>query len=113
MAIRIEITTKTSDTRAIARQKKFQELIKKSLTCQIIDIYTVDKKISQQELETIAQRLANPLTQTYAIKTEKTKTQTPFPFDYAIEVGFLPGVTDNVATTPKEIFQDLLKVAFE
>jgi len=111
MAIRIEITTKTSDTRATVRQKKIQQLIKKPLTCQITDVYTIDKELSQKQLETIAERLANPLTQIFQIKT-KNKNSVPNKFTYAIEIGFLPGVTDNVATTTKEIAQDLLNVSF-
>lgn len=111
MPTRIEITTKTSDTRATARQKKVQQFIKKPLTCQIVDVYTIHKELSEKQLETLASRLANPLTQTFQIKT-KNKNSTPDKFTYAIEIGFLPGVTDNVATTAKEIAQDLLKISF-
>src|SRR5258708_33974271 len=113
MAIRIEIITKASDTRASVRQKKLQSLLNKTLTdCHIIDIYTIAKAISQQQLEIIAARLANPVTQTFAFKTEKTKIKTPFTFTFAIEIGFLPGVPANIPTTTKEIAQDCLKVPF-
>ncbi len=111
MATRIEIITKNSDTRAAVRSKKFQSIISKPITdCQIVDVYTIDKTLTQKQLETISQRLANPLTQTYSIKKQKTN---PFKFTYAIEIGFLPGVTDNIATTTKEIIQDLLKISFD
>ncbi|MDO8658385.1 MAG: phosphoribosylformylglycinamidine synthase subunit PurL [Candidatus Levybacteria bacterium] len=33
-------------------------------------------------------------------------------FDFAIETGYLPGVTDNIANTTKEIIEDLLKIKF-
>src|SRR5579872_1723942 len=71
MAIRIEITTKTSDTRATVRQKKLQELIKKPLNCQIIDVYTIDKNLSEKQLESLASHLANSLTQNYVIARSK------------------------------------------
>ena len=31
-------------------------------------------------------------------------------FDWALELGFLPGVTDNVANTATEIINDLFKI---
>ena len=33
-------------------------------------------------------------------------------FDYAIEVGFLPGVTDNVGTTARQMIEDFLAMKF-
>ena len=33
-------------------------------------------------------------------------------FDYAIEVGFLPGVTDNVGTTAGQTIEDYFRVKF-
>jgi phosphoribosylformylglycinamidine synthase subunit PurSL len=120
MAIRIEITTKNSDTRASVRRKKFHSITTSAITdCFIVDVYTIDKKLNQNQLETIAQHLSNPLTQICSIKgkvkasREKSKQNTNLHFSYAIEIGFLPGVTDNIATTTKEIIQDLLKVTFD
>jgi phosphoribosylformylglycinamidine synthase II len=114
MATRIEITTIISDTRAAVRKKKLQTIINKLLAdCHIIDVYTIDKSLSLKQLETLASRLANPLTQTCILKKQKITIKPPFKFTYAIEIGFLPGVTDNLATTTKEITQDLLKVSFE
>lgn len=118
MAARIEIITKISDTRAVVRQKKLQGILNKLLTeCQIVDVYTIDKSLTPKQLETLAFHLANPLTQTVTIK-QKNNSLIPTPstlnkFTYAIEIGYLPGVTDNIATTTKEIAQDLLKVTFQ
>jgi phosphoribosylformylglycinamidine synthase subunit PurSL len=120
MATRIEILTKTSDTRAAVRLKKLQTINTKQLTgCQIVDVYTIDKSFTPKQLETVAARLANPLTQDYFIKPNRQSTmkqsnnETIKQFTYAIEIGYLPGVTDNIATTTKEIAQDLLKVTFQ
>src|SRR5208283_2989675 len=33
-------------------------------------------------------------------------------FEYAIEVGFLPGVTDNVGTTARQMIEDYLGISF-
>lgn len=120
MTTRIEITTSLSDTRSAVRQKKFQKIINNPLTdCHIFDVYTIEKSFTQKQLEAIASRLTNPITQSFIIKTNKKNSHfAPHPyhrskFTYAIEIGFLPGVTDNIATTTKEIVQDLLKISFE
>lgn len=120
MATRIEINTTTNDTRAIVRKKKLQTIINKPITdCQIVDVYTIDKSFTQKQLETLASQLANPLTQSFHIKNQNknstldAKRYTLNTFTYAIEIGFLPGVTDNIATTTKELVQDLLKISFE
>ncbi|MCL4364418.1 AIR synthase-related protein, partial [Patescibacteria group bacterium] len=50
----------------------------------------------------------NPVTQKYYFKSDYEII-----FDWAIEIGFLPGVTDNVAHTVKQIAEDLLKIKFK
>lgn len=116
MATRIEIITKISDTRAKVRQKKLHAIAYAPLSdCHIVDVYTIDKQFTPKQLETISSRLANPLTQTFRLIPSQLPTSNfSFPkFTYAIEIGFLPGVTDNIATTTKEIIQDLLKIPFQ
>ncbi len=112
MTTRIEIGATVFDTRAAARVKKFQSLGYKQIsTLWIFDVYTIDKNFTQTQLEDIASRLANPLTQNFAIVNGSTKPATK-KFAFAIEIGFLPGVTDNVAHTTKEIIEDGLKTKF-
>lgn len=67
------------------------------------DSYLIDSKLSKKELVTLAQTLTNPILEDYYIdKSPKLKN-----FNYAIEISFLPGVTDNVGHTVKEIAIDL------
>jgi phosphoribosylformylglycinamidine synthase II len=113
MTTRIAIGATVFDTRAAVRQKKLQHAGYKLSDIIIIDVYTIDKNLSQKQLEAIASRLANPLTQNYFLQTEKTKIAPPKKFSYAIEIGFLPGVTDNIAHTTKEIIEDGLGAKFE
>lgn len=109
--IRIEVFTKIFDTRAETRKKKlinsgFQNI----QDIWLADIYTINKKFTQFELDKIASSLSNPVTQSAFIQSAKnTKT---YNFDWAIEIGFLPGVTDNIAHTAKEIIEDLVKRKF-
>jgi phosphoribosylformylglycinamidine synthase subunit PurSL len=103
-ANRIEVYSKVLDTRADIRKKKIQQEFKNVTNVQIADVYTIDKQFSNEELEKIGSALSNPVTQTTNGKPQK--------FSYAIEIGFLPGVTDNIATTTRETISDLLKTEF-
>lgn len=113
MTTRIEIGASVFDTRAAVRQKKFQNAGYKHITnIWILDVYTIDKDFEQTQLVEIASRLANPLTQNAFLRTEKIKATPPKKFAFAIEIGFLPGVTDNIAHTTREIIEDGLTVKF-
>ncbi len=71
----------------------------------IVDVYTLDATLSAKELEKVADALHSPLSQVCAIN----KALNPSKFAYAFEIGFLPGVTDNVGTTARETIIDTLK----
>jgi phosphoribosylformylglycinamidine synthase subunit PurSL len=113
MKARIEILYKISDSRAQKRLMAIRGLgYKKIKNLWITDGYTVDKNFSKEQLERIGNKLSNPVIQDYIIRTEKTKVSPQNKFTYVIEIGFLPGVTDNVAHTAKEIIEDGLGVKF-
>ncbi len=103
MISRIEILTTVFDSRAEKRKKQFgfEDVY-------IIDVYSIDKKLGQGDLEKIGSSVSNPVTQKYYFKSDYEII-----FDWAIEIGFLPGVTDNVAHTVKQIAEDLLKIKFK
>lgn len=111
MITRIEIASTILDTRANVRKTKLHGLgfIEEVDNISIIDVYTIDKKLSSQQLSSISSALANPVTQ----KTSYKDSLFPAKFTYAIEIGYLPGVTDNIANTAKEIIVDLLGVTFQ
>ncbi len=110
MVARIEIASKVPDTRALVRKRRLlddgfsdvREVI-------LVDVYTVDKKLTSSQLQKIGHMLANPVTQEFSI----TNPLAPKSFSWAIEIGFLPGVTDNVANTTREMIEDLLKAKFK
>jgi phosphoribosylformylglycinamidine synthase subunit PurSL len=110
MIHRIEIASKINDTRAQARKKKLENIgISGSINeLFLIDVYTIDKKLTKDQIKIISLALANPVTQ----KTSYTQAIFPENFSFAIEIGFLPGVTDNVANTVKELISDLLQTSF-
>lgn len=122
MITRIEVYSSITDTRAQIRLKKMEKNFPKLNGVTIADVYTIDKTFSPDQLEKIASMLANPVTQTSLVIPEKTGIQidrsrimsgmTKSNFSFALEIGFLPGVTDNIANTARESIEDLLKIKF-
>jgi len=68
-----------------------------------LDVYTVDAALSEAEVEAAAAGpLSDPVIQRYAVNRPLARD-----FDVLIEVGFRPGVTDNVGRTAREAIQYL------
>jgi len=103
------IRSKIVDTRAQVLKKQLKSLgftkVKKVF---ISDVYTINKKLYQEQLTQISSMLANPVTQEASIN----QLNSPLEFSWVIEIGFLPGVTDNVANTAKQSIEDLLGIKF-
>lgn len=89
MINRIEVSSKISNT-------------------QVINVYTIVKNLNQNQLKQIASSLTNPVYQNFIINQPTLIKK----FAWAVETGFLPGVTDNAANTVKEIIKDQLKIKF-
>src|SRR3989344_3225811 len=109
MIHRIEIAAKGKDSRAETLKKRLREEGIRADGIWVTDIYTIEKILRHDQLEKIGEALANPIVQTFQIRPPLA----PKHFDWALEIGFLPGVTDNVAHTVKEIIADLLKTKFK
>src|SRR3989338_5688394 len=110
MLSRITISYKISDARAMTKEKQFDGLGLDSEINEvsIFDSYTIDAHVAKKDLNRAAHILANPILEAFSI----SKVVAPTKFDWLIEVGFLPGVTDNVGMTTKETIEDLLKKKF-
>ncbi len=73
-----------------------------------IDVYTIDKDMSPYSLEKCRKVIfTDPITQESSLDSPLGED-----FDWAIEVGYLPGVTDNTGRTGREAMEDLLKTRF-
>ncbi|MFA5043032.1 MAG: AIR synthase-related protein [Kiritimatiellia bacterium] len=106
MAYRIEIGLKRGvpDARgrgAAARAASALRLPVKSI--QTRTIYQIDARLSRAELEAVSEAFTDPVIEVAAIGRLR-----PPPFDWLIEVGFKPGVTDNVGRTARVALQDVL-----
>ena len=108
-AFRLEVRNFAKDTRALVRQTKLKQAGFEITNVTITDVYTVGKDFSEEEKQAIGQMMVNPIFENFTLNAPNVEDD----FDYAIEIGFLPGVTDNVGHTAKESIEDLLKIKFK
>ncbi len=91
---RIEILSHEDDGRA----RQIEQALKakgKAASVRVVDVYTSENP-KAQSAEFIGS-LTNPVTQ--------KSDQMPDDFDWALEIGYLPGVTDNVGHTASELLE--------
>src|SRR3989338_7856945 len=105
---RIEIISRIPDTRAKVKKNQLHQMNKNINEVFLIDIYTIKKDLNQNQLKEIASSLTNSVYQNFNINKPTLINK----FSWGIETGFLPGVTDNVGSTVKEIIKDQLKIKF-
>ncbi len=110
MANRIEVVPKIDDARAEVKKKKIQSMGFDVDAVSLADVYTIDASLDNSSLNDSAAMFSNPVTQEVGINTPKA----PEKFNWAIETGFLPGVTDNVGQhTAKEMLEDHFKTKLD
>ncbi|MDA8431191.1 MAG: phosphoribosylformylglycinamidine synthase subunit PurS [Geobacteraceae bacterium] len=101
MPNRIEIALKDGvrDARGERIKREIEHFLHLDVTeVRTIDVYTVDSALSPHELEQVAAGpFSDPVIQVWSIDRPLAAG-----FDYAVEVGFRPGVTDNVGRTARE-----------
>ena len=73
------------------------------------ECYLVNKKFDQKSKQDITQMLTNPVFESAVLD----HSNAPRSFDYAVEIGFLPGVTDNLGATVREAIEDKTKETFD
>lgn len=110
MAARITVTSTADRARADGFRKLFED---HSPNVRVGEVgvtvsYTIDAKLSKKELEKLGQEFANPIAERFALG----KVLAPEKFAQAIEVGFLPGVTDNVGATARQMIENALRRKF-
>lgn len=107
---RIEVSYKKEDPRGDAVKEKFNTLGFSIDQVSITDNYLVNIDFNEEEIISAASLLIQPVTQEFKVNTPFLPDYT---FNYCIETGFLPGVTDNVSHTVRESFEDLFKREFD
>lgn len=106
MALRIEIGLKRGmrDPRGsgvVARARRFLHVPLRGCTTR--DVYKVDAPLTPADAATLTSAFTDPVTSRSAVGRLP-----PPPFDWLVEVGFRPGVTDNVGRTARTVVQDAL-----
>ena len=98
---------KIKDSRAELYLKSWNSLniLGKIKAVSIIDSYLIDGGLSDDQILKSAKMLTNPIIEKFAINEILKNVKD---FNYIIEIGFLPGVTDNVGNTARETIMDLL-----
>ena len=80
----------------------------------IIDGYFFSRNLDDQKFTKISKLISNEVSQTILTKKNVDKVLSSYSnFNWVVEIKFLPGVTDNIATTVKEIIKDNLKSSFK
>ncbi|MCX6817168.1 MAG: phosphoribosylformylglycinamidine synthase subunit PurL [Candidatus Beckwithbacteria bacterium] len=74
----------------------------------LVQVYKIDKNLSAKDCQKVGERLINPVIQEFEVDKLGLLKRSK----WWAEISFLPGVTDNVATTSQEIISDLLKIKF-
>lgn len=109
MACRIEVAFKPEFTDPLGRS--IRDLILSDLSipvdeCHTIEVYTLDGELAPDELDLLARELlTDPVIQRYSMATPLARE---LPWDWLIEVGYKPGVTDTVGQTAQDAIRDLL-----
>lgn len=106
MARRLEISIKKSisDKQAEAILQKIKnELGINAEICQYVQVYNIDFELEDREMEFIGKKvIADNVSEDYIYKNYQNLNL------WRIEIGFLPGVTDNVGNTAKQAIKDAL-----
>ena len=107
MADRIEVGFKEGIRDALGEKTKKRIIDNLALPVEkiaTVEVYTIAGELSAGELQAAAKGpLSDPIIQEFSINRPLAKN-----FDWLIEVGFRPGVTDNVGKTAREAITLLL-----
>jgi phosphoribosylformylglycinamidine synthase len=103
--LRIEVYYTISDARGEAVKNRLARLHFDVARVAITDNYLINVTFNDEERNEIGRLLAQPVTQGFTVN----QPFDPGSFDFAIEIGFLPGVTDNIAHTVRESIEDRFK----
>jgi len=111
MASRITVKSAIPDARAKSYLKTLKAIFPEMrlTSVGVTAAYTIDAQLFKKECKRVAERLTSSLVEEYS--TEGVLA--PESYAYAIEIGFLPGVTDNVGHTAKQTAEDCLGRKFK
>lgn len=106
MTSRIAIASNIEDPRARSYFTHLKSIFPQSRLAAVsfVQLYAIDATLSHPELEKAAALLSHPVIETHSTK----RVPAPAAYARAIEIGYLPGVTDNVGRTAQETIEDCM-----
>jgi len=107
MIYRIEIGLKDGvpDARGRAVIHRAKSTLKMEITrCRTRDVYKVNAKIDDAAAAAVRKAFTDPV----VAESAMGRLPAPEPFDWLLEIGFKPGVTDNVGRTARGALQDVV-----
>jgi phosphoribosylformylglycinamidine synthase len=111
MTHRLEVCLKSDVPDPVGRKIQSRAALHLGIRTDVIrvaDAYIIDRDMTKAELQLIADEVfRDPVIQDVAINEA-----VDIPYDRLIEVGFRPGVTDNVARTAREAIERTLEIRF-
>jgi phosphoribosylformylglycinamidine synthase len=105
MEQRLELTVKDGikDVQGDQLSDRLRKALKTDIRCRFIDVYNIGEKLQDPDMEALAVDVfADSITQDYSFR------EPLFRDSWRIEIGMLPGVTDNVGRTASEAVMDRL-----
>ncbi len=112
MARRIEVALKENmrDARGERIYREITNFLRIPVeSVHTIDVYTIDAQLTESELQIIAaEPFSDPIIQTWNLDKPLAAN-----FDFIVEVGFRPGVTDNVGRTAREAIEFITGRSFQ
>ncbi len=111
MATRIEVAYRKGvrDVPGEKLRTRLRSELGKEVSVHVVDVYTVDAALSDEVLE----RLGTDVFVDPVLQQGFVREPVLFDADWVIEVGFKPGVTDNVGRTAREVIEATAAVAFQ
>ena len=114
MAQRIEVKLKDHITDAVGEKtaRRIREDLQLEVeSVRVVQVYTIDKRIAFENLKLVAEvALSDPIIQeTFLAEPAAAGLE----WDWLLEVGFRPGVTDNVGRTAREAIETVLGIKFK
>lgn len=106
---RIEVYAKRLDPRGEVIAQKLSRLQYNVISVVVTDNYLINHPFTREQIIEVAKLLIHPVIQSFTIN----EPFAPENFDFAIEIGFLPGVTDNVAHTVRQAIEDKFKCSLD
>ncbi|MFH1307661.1 MAG: AIR synthase-related protein [archaeon] len=109
MPHRIEVMPKIEDSRALDIKKKINALGFSVDDVGLVEAYNIDADLTSEQLDEVVSMLVDPVFETARVNEPIFDKE----FDSVVEIGFHPGVTDNVGRTARDGIIDKIGIEFE